>query len=46
VATLLYFGWKLDFGWIEDPDPLAKEKEIKKTYKERHGDVLPALVRR
>jgi hypothetical protein len=45
VAALLYFGWELEYGWLEDANPLAKEKEIKEVYSHRHNGVLPALVR-
>jgi hypothetical protein len=45
VAALLMFGWKLEYGWLEDAAPLAKEKELKKVYRNRHDGRLPALVR-
>jgi hypothetical protein len=43
LAALLYFGWKLEYGWTEAADPVGFEKEKKKKYSEMHGR-LPALM--
>jgi len=45
VAALLYFGWELEYGWIEEAVPRNKEKEMKGVYKDRHDGKLPALMR-
>lgn len=45
IIALLFAGWKLDFGWIEDEEPLQKERHLKRQYANLHGN-LPAIVRR
>jgi hypothetical protein len=45
IIALLFAGWKLDFGWIEDEKPLQKEKRLKRQYSNIHGR-LPAVVKR
>jgi hypothetical protein len=45
VAGLLLFGWQLEYGWLEDADPLGKEKELKEAYRDRHDGLLPALMK-
>jgi len=44
--SLLYFGWGLDYGWIEETSPARLEQELKIKYKELHRGNLPALVYR
>ena len=45
ILALLFADWKLDFGWIEDDNPLVREKWLKQQYCKIHGK-LPALVER
>ena len=42
---LIYFEWKLEYGWYLFEDPFGKEKNLKKKYKKIHGS-FPALVSR
>jgi hypothetical protein len=45
VWALLCFGWELEFGWILEEEQTARvEAEIKKRYKQQHGNKLPAIV--
>ena len=45
VWALLCFGWELEFGWILEEEQTARvEAEIKKKYKQQHGNKLPAIV--
>jgi hypothetical protein len=43
---LLYFGWKLEFGWKKSDEPKKEEDELKMKYRELHNRTLPALVER
>jgi hypothetical protein len=43
---LVYFGWRLEYGWVEDNKPAEREKELKRKYGARHEQQLPALVTR
>lgn len=43
---LVYFGWRLEYGWVEDIHPKEREKELKREYVARHDHQLPALVTR
>jgi len=44
IWALLYFGWKLKYGWKECENPLVEEERIKKRYKDLHQGKSPALV--
>ncbi|MGB9693695.1 MAG: hypothetical protein ACPLYF_02515 [Fervidobacterium sp.] len=44
IWVLLYFGWKLEFGWKISANPLHDENELKRKYQTLHGGKLPALV--
>ena len=44
VWILLYFGWKLQFGWKKTNKPENEEAEYKKKYRQAHQGKLPALV--
>jgi hypothetical protein len=44
IWVLLYFGWRLEFGWKLSANPLHDENELKKNYRILHGGKLPALV--
>jgi len=46
IWALLYFGWDLEFGWKEESNPKDAECQLKQEYKKKHGDELPALVKR
>ena len=46
VWALLYFGWRLEFGWHESDVPKSAEAELKEKYKALHDGRLPALVER
>jgi len=46
IWVLLYFGWKLEFGWKVCDDPKLEEDQLKKQYKKLHSGKLPALVSR
>jgi len=46
IWALVYFGWKLEFGWIEEENAGRAETEIKEQYKQKHHGRLPALVQR
>ena len=41
--SLLWGGWKLDYGWLQDDMPDEKEKQLKDDYFRIHN-CLPALV--
>jgi len=45
IWVLLYFNWKLEFGWKESLRPKQEEEELKIKYRKLHG-MLPALVER
>ncbi len=44
--SLLYFGWELEYGWTETPNPEELEENLKQRYASRHGGRFPALVDR
>ena len=44
--ALLYFGWDLDYGWIEEENSASLEESLKHRYRESHRGELPALVYR
>lgn len=44
IWILLYFGWKLQFGWKKTKQPENEEAEYKKKYRKAHQGKLPALV--
>jgi len=44
IWILLYFGWKLQFGWKKTKQPENEEAEYKKNYRKAHQGKLPALV--
>ena len=44
--VLLYFGWKLEFGWKKCDDPSLEETKLKEGYQSIHQGRLPALVER
>jgi hypothetical protein len=44
VWILLYFGWKLEYGWKECDDPGTSEAELKGAYRKSYGGKLSALV--
>jgi hypothetical protein len=44
--ALLYFGWKIEYGWLKTKAPWIVEAELKKHYKSAHGNKLPPLVLR
>jgi hypothetical protein len=44
IWALVYFGWKLEFGWFVAENAGKAEKEIKQLYKQERGGRLPALV--
>ena len=46
VWALLFFGWELEYGWIEHPNPEDAEESLKERYRSRHDGRLPALVER
>jgi hypothetical protein len=46
IWVLLYFGWKLEFGWKESDEPSLEEKRLKEKYQNTHQNRLPALVKR
>ena len=43
IWTMIYFGWKLEYGWHISDEPLDEEKDFKQSYEKIHGS-LPALV--
>ena len=43
--ALLYFGWDLEYGWMEEENPIILEETLKNRYRQSHGR-LPALVHR
>ena len=45
IWALLYFGWDLEFGWKEESNPKDAECQLKREYKNKHGD-KSALVER
>ncbi len=44
--VLLYFRWKLEFGWKECDEPSLEETKLKEKYQRIHQGRLPALVER
>ena len=44
--VLLYFNWKLEFGWKKSATPKQEEEELKLKYRKLHNGRLPALVER
>lgn len=46
VWALLYFGWELEFGWIEQQNAGKVEAEIKEKYRQLHGGKSPAIVQK
>ncbi|MGB9693737.1 MAG: hypothetical protein ACPLYF_02725 [Fervidobacterium sp.] len=46
IWVLLYFNWKLEFGWKKSIRPKQEEEELKTKYQELHNGRLPALVKR
>jgi hypothetical protein len=44
IWALLYFGWKLDFGWKVTENPREEETDLKTRYLNRGRRALPALV--
>jgi hypothetical protein len=44
--ALLYFGWKLEYGFLEGQDSGGLERSLKSKYVHDHGGKLPALVSR
>lgn len=46
IWVLLYFGWKLEFGWKKCEEPSLEEKRLKEKYRETHQGKIPALVER
>jgi len=44
IWILLYFGWKLQFGWKKTKQPENEEVECKEKYRKVHQGKLPALV--
>ena len=46
IWALLYFGWELEYGYLESKDAGELEKRIKILYKQRHAGGVPALVYR
>ena len=44
--VLLYFGWKLEFGWKICDEPSLEETKLKEKYQSIHQGRLPALVER
>jgi hypothetical protein len=44
--SLLYFGWDLEYGWMEEENPADLEESLKRRYKESHMGKLPPLVYR
>jgi hypothetical protein len=46
IWVLLYFGWKLEYGWKKSDRPIQTEKELKTKYQKIHEKKLPPLVER
>jgi len=46
IWVLLYFNWKLEFGWKKSIRPKQEEEELKIKYRRLHNGKLPALVER
>lgn len=46
IWVLLYFKWKLEFGWKNSVKPKQEEEELKIKYRKLHNGRLPALVER
>ena len=44
--ALLYFGWDLEYGWVEEENSPGLEESLKHRYRESHRGKLPALVYR
>ena len=45
IWALVYFGWKLEFGWKETNKPEEAEEDLKQRYRDYHNNKLPALVK-
>lgn len=45
IWALLYFDWKLEYGWKVCENPSAEEKTIKERYRNLHQGKNPALVK-
>lgn len=43
--VLIYFDWKLEYGYRIDENPIKLENFIKEQYKKLHNNQLPALVK-
>ena len=46
IWVLLYFNWKLEFGWKKSIKPKQEEEKLKMKYQILHNGKLPALVER
>ncbi len=46
IWALLYFGWKLEYGWKVCEDSKGEEVTLKKAYQQIHQGKLPAIVER
>jgi len=46
IWVLLYFGWKLEFGWKTCTQPSLEEKKLEEHYQRIHQRRLPPLVER
>jgi hypothetical protein len=46
IWVLLYFNWKLEFGWKKSVNPKREENKLKIKYRKLHNGKLPALVER
>ncbi len=46
IWALLYSGWDLEYGWVQNKTPNILERRLKLKYKELHKGELPALVKR
>lgn len=44
--ALLYFGWELEFGWLETDKAGDLEAKTKEGYRQKHDGKLPAIVER
>ena len=46
IWALLYFGWRLDYGWVEGEASKSIEAALKSSYQKLHNGQLPALAHR
>ena len=46
IWVLLYFNWKLEFGWKKSVNLKREENKLKIKYRKLHNRKLPALVER